>query len=79
MPKIGWKAIEFTGYTVSLPTSLFLWHLKAYLRACDAELHSKEVPICCVATTATRCGMVIRHMLSPSIQTETALGPSCVC
>ena len=29
VPNEGWKASAFTGYTVSLPVSLFLWHLKA--------------------------------------------------
>lgn len=28
---MGWKAMAFTGYTISLPASDFLWHLNAYL------------------------------------------------
>lgn len=32
-PSPGWKAMQCTGYTVSLPFSLRRWHLNAYLLA----------------------------------------------
>lgn len=41
---LGWKDMALMGYTTSLPCSVFLWHLNAYLRPCNAATQwSKRV------------------------------------